>query len=136
MYQKAEGGPGDEVARRVNPEIQWTLFISTTLYLEQTARSPGHSPKLILSLYLELSLSLTNYLVPCEFEIESIVLSGVKYNGGTVYKFSKNSPTTRSLLRPPCSFTLRWYSTFNLEKPIFSMHFRFSTLFVLSSLLK
>ena len=41
-----------------------------SLYLEQFSRSLSIDSSLIFSLYLELSLSRTNSLVPCEFEIE------------------------------------------------------------------
>ena len=45
---------------------------STSLYLEQFSRSLSIDSSLIFSLYLELSLSRTNSLVPCEFEIERV----------------------------------------------------------------
>ena len=45
----------------------------TALNLEQFSRSLFIDSSLIFSLYLELSLSRTNSLVPCEFDIESTV---------------------------------------------------------------
>ena len=58
-------------------EIQLTLSISNTLYLEPLyvelkSRSLCVDCNLFFSLYLELSLSRTNSLVPCEFEIERV----------------------------------------------------------------
>ena len=44
--------------------VRWTLSISNTLYLEQLFRSLSIDSSLIFSLYLELSLSRTNSLVP------------------------------------------------------------------------
>ena len=44
----------------------------TSLYLEQFFRSLSIDSSLIFSLYLELSLSRTNSLVTCEFEIERV----------------------------------------------------------------
>ena len=44
----------------------------TSLYLELKSHSRCVSCNLFFSLYLELSLSRTNFLVPCEFEIERV----------------------------------------------------------------
>ena len=44
----------------------------TSLYLELKSQSLSVSYKLFFSFYLELSLSRTNFLVPCEFEIERV----------------------------------------------------------------
>ena len=44
----------------------------TSLYLELRSRSLCVGCNLFFSLYLELSLSRTNSLVPCEFEIERV----------------------------------------------------------------
>ena len=57
--------------------VQCTISLSNTLYLEllsieQFFRSLSIDSSLIFSLYLELSLSRTNSLVPCEFEIERV----------------------------------------------------------------
>ena len=62
--------------------MQWTkyswLFLSRTtlsrisLHLELKSQSFGVGCNLFLSLYLEVSLSRTNFLVPSEFEIERV----------------------------------------------------------------
>ena len=44
----------------------------TSLYLELKSQSLCVSRNLFFSFYLELSLSRTNFLVPCEFEIERV----------------------------------------------------------------
>ena len=54
--------------------LQLTHSISNTLYLDLVPKSQSLCVgcNLFFSLYLELSLYLTNTLVPCEFEIERV----------------------------------------------------------------
>ena len=52
--------------------LQLPLSISNTLYLELKSRSLCVGCNLFFSLYLKLSLSRTNSLVPCEFERERV----------------------------------------------------------------
>ena len=51
----------------------------TSLYLELKSQSLCVSCNLFFSLYFELSLSRTNFLVPCEFEIERVNCTLMKF---------------------------------------------------------
>ena len=68
-----------------------------SIYLELKSQSLCVSRNLFFSLYLELSLSRTNFLVPCEFEIEKVNCSCINYTmnlNSTSLDLFKKSPET------------------------------------------
>ena len=85
------------------------LISRTSLYLEQFSRSLSINSSLIFSLYLEFSLSRTNSLVPCEFEIERVHCN--------IFQFCRRALVLRL---PNNSNPLRWKITVSGNCGMFS----------------